>query len=89
MQSFQELASGKLKNRFAFLDKIKVIKRAHLFELQPDFSLVAQGKCGVCGRKLKFPRSGKIAYCGSKKCPARPKFVITMKKLQDFLKLQK
>lgn len=63
--------------------KVKIRKVETLFDIDPDFSLIKRGLCGICGRPLRVRREGRIAYCGRKRCPARPKFVITMRKLME------
>jgi hypothetical protein len=70
-----------LLGRYKFLDKVKVRKRRTLFEFDPDFNLVKKGLCGVCGRKLKLLQNGKGAHCDRKRCPATPKFYITIEAL--------
>ena len=67
------------------LSKVKTYTPTTLFDLDVDWNKVKQGKCGICGNKLRVPRGKKIAYCSGKRHPDKRKFVIKLSKLRELL----
>lgn len=64
-----------------FLERFRVFNPTSLFP--PDFNMLKDSRCPLCNYKLYFPRSGKIAFCKSKR---NDKFVITKARLDSYLK---
>lgn len=64
------------------LKRFTVYKPDTLFDIDQKemFFLLKENRCLKCGNKLKFARSGKIAYCRSVK--HRKPFIISIAKLQ-------
>lgn len=79
LKRFLERHKGTLEN----LRKQHAREKYTLFEVKPDFSLIEKGLCGYCGKGLKVLQNGRGAYCGRKKCPAKPKFFIRISKLNE------
>lgn len=61
-----------------YMSKFTVYKADTLFE--PDYTLLKENRCILCGNKLKIMRDGKKAYCNSKK--HRRNFVCDISKLK-------
>lgn len=62
-----------------YLDKFRVLFRETLFE--PAWEALKVNRCPLCGNKLKFPQSKKIAYCSGRK--HKKSFVINLERLQE------
>ena len=67
------------------LSKVKTYTPTTLFDLDVDWKKVKQGKCGICGNKLRVPRGKKIAYCSGKRHPDKRKFLIRLEILGKIL----
>jgi hypothetical protein len=60
-----------------YLARFKVYKADTLFE--PDYTLLKENRCILCGNKLKIMRDGTKAYCNGKK--HRKTFIVGVDKL--------
>ena len=63
------------------LSRFKLYHEQTLFPIDKETIIRAkqEKRCIYCGLKIKFPRTGKIAYCNSPKHPKR--FVIKLETL--------
>ena len=71
------------------LAKVKTYVPTTLFDLSPNWELVKQGRCAICGSKLRVPEGKKIAYCAGKRHPDKRKFVIKISKLYEIKSMAK
>ena len=68
---------GDLTNKYLASKNFKIYTPDTLFD--PDYSLLKEKRCILCGNKLKVMRNGKKAYCNGVK--HRKTFIVGVDKL--------
>lgn len=68
-----------LKGIENYLDKIRSIKVKHpntLFDVEPSWEKLKEGRCPICGSRLRAPKGKSISICYGKRHGDKQKFVI-------------
>ena len=74
-----------LLQRYAFLEKVKVIPTTSLFHVEPSWEKLKEGRCPTCGSLLKKPQGKSISICYGKRHGDRKKFIIKNETLQKLI----
>ncbi len=56
-----------------------------LFDVSPEWGMLANNKCPLCGNKLYFPKDRGIGMCKGRKHADRKPFIIRDSKLKDII----
>lgn len=68
---------------------VKIKKSNQLFDIEPEFKLLLEKKCPICGNKLVALRSKPLLICSGKRHPDRKSYIITLPKMAQILARRK
>ncbi len=71
-----------LLERYKFLEKVKTFQPSTLFEVEPAWEKLKEGRCPICASILKKPRGRSISICYGKRHGDKKKFIIKNETLE-------